>query len=249
MARWQPDAQGRLGQAAMELFGERGFDDVTVAEIADRAGLTPRTFYRHFGDKQEVLFAGSDTMTQVLTQAVLDAAPSGAPLDAVMAGLTAVCRLIGTEHEHSARRWAIISAHPELQERELIKLAGWAQSVAAALQDAGVDELGANLAAQTGLAVFRCAFDEWMTQTSEHGLDGRARAVVHAPADDGGRLTRPAMGSGAAAEAALQPVAGDAVPTELGVQVPERDGERQRRQQRVDQGRVDAGAVRHAMPA
>jgi hypothetical protein len=58
MTRWEPNARGRLEQAALALYGERGFENTTVAEIAARAGLTERTFFRHFADKREVLFAG-----------------------------------------------------------------------------------------------------------------------------------------------------------------------------------------------
>ena len=59
MSRWEPDARGRLEKAALALYGERGFENTTVAEIADRAGLTERTFFRYFTDKREVLFAGA----------------------------------------------------------------------------------------------------------------------------------------------------------------------------------------------
>ena len=62
MGRWEPDARGRLVKAAMELYGERGFEQTTVAEIAERAGLTERTFFRHFADKREVLFAGAGAL-------------------------------------------------------------------------------------------------------------------------------------------------------------------------------------------
>jgi AcrR family transcriptional regulator len=71
MSRWEPDARGRLGQAAIELYVERGFDDTTVADIAERAGLTERTFFRHFADKREVLFAGQDEFQQLFVSPAL----------------------------------------------------------------------------------------------------------------------------------------------------------------------------------
>src|SRR4051795_7955411 len=84
MARWEPDARGRLRQAALELYGEHGFDQTTVAQIAERAGLTERTFYRHFADKREVVFSGE--VHGVLVTGLTDAPPSASPAEAVAAG-------------------------------------------------------------------------------------------------------------------------------------------------------------------
>ena len=82
MGRWEPDARGRLMQAALELYGERGFEQTTVAEIAQRAGLTERTFFRHFADKREVLFSGE--VDDLVLSALADARPSAAPIDAIV---------------------------------------------------------------------------------------------------------------------------------------------------------------------
>src|SRR3954447_15095550 len=90
VARWQPDARGRLGQAAMELYAERGYEQTTVAEIAERAGLTARTFFRYFADKREVLFAGSDLLAERLVAALETAPASASPLAAVGAALDMV---------------------------------------------------------------------------------------------------------------------------------------------------------------
>jgi AcrR family transcriptional regulator len=129
VARWQPDARGRLGEAAMELYAERGYEQTTVAEIAQRAGLTARTFFRYFADKREVLFAGSEALGEQL-DSVLAAAPASAtPLAAVAEALGAVAETIGQDRDFSRRRQAIISANAELQERELIKLAGWSAAL------------------------------------------------------------------------------------------------------------------------
>src|SRR6516225_6766131 len=95
MSRWKPDARGRLEQAALELYVERGFEQTTVAEIAQRAGLTARTFFRHFADKREVLFAGSAALEEQMVDA-LDAAPATAPpMDAIAAALAAAAGLMG----------------------------------------------------------------------------------------------------------------------------------------------------------
>jgi AcrR family transcriptional regulator len=172
MARWQPDARGRLGQAAMELYAERGYEQTTVAEIAQRAGLTARTFFRYFSDKREVVFAGSEAVGDRLV-AGLDAAPAEAtPLGAVAAALDAVAELIGDDLDHSRRRQAIIAANTELQERELIKLAGWSRALADGLRRRGVDEPTASLAAQAGVAVFLVAFDRWLTGPGDRSLAG-----------------------------------------------------------------------------
>src|SRR4051794_24027570 len=128
MSRWEPNARGRLEQAAMELYGERGFDETTVAEIAARAGLTERTFFRHFADKREVLFGGGDELRELLVSTVAGAADSAAPIEAVAAALGAVGALLQERRgrEFAGRRQSIIAANTELQERELIKLASWA---------------------------------------------------------------------------------------------------------------------------
>jgi AcrR family transcriptional regulator len=160
MSRWEPDAQGRLRRAALELFEQRGFEQTTVAEIATRAGLTERTFFRHFADKREVLFRGSEELVGAITSAIAAAPASASPLDAVAAGLAAGGG--GFHREFSGRRQAIILANPELQERELVKLAGLSAAIAAALQHRGVAPPAAELAGQTGVALFRVAFDRWL---------------------------------------------------------------------------------------
>ncbi|MEO6089162.1 MAG: TetR family transcriptional regulator [Umezawaea sp.] len=175
MGRWQPGARGRLGQAAMELYAERGYDQTTVAEIAERAGVTSRTFFRHFADKREVLFAGTDAVRELLVGA-FDAVPAGtAPLGAVAAALNAVAELVGNDHEHSRRRQQIITTHAELRERELVKLADWARALADGLRGRGVDEPAASLAAEVGVAVFRVAFEQWTTGSGDRLLTDAVR--------------------------------------------------------------------------
>ncbi len=161
MGRWQPDARGRLAQAAFELFEERGFEATTVADIAERAGLTKRTFFRYFGDKREVLFAGTDELERSFVAAIEGAPAEDCPLDAIAAGLAAMGDFFTEGGDFPRRRQAVIAAHPELRERELIKLAAFADSGAAALRTRGVEEPGARLAAQAGMAVLQSAFGEW----------------------------------------------------------------------------------------
>ncbi|WP_433801176.1 TetR/AcrR family transcriptional regulator [Actinomycetospora sp. CA-084318] len=178
MGRWQPGAQGRLQHAAMELFGERGYDRVTVAEIADRAGLTERTFFRHFADKREVLFAGQDDFHAVILEALDAAPPELGALPAVVLGLEATGRWLDDERRpHSRARQEVIDAHPELQERELIKLARAGTAMAEVLRGRGVPDGEAVLAADVGVAAYRLAFARWVLD-DEHDLPWHLRAAV-----------------------------------------------------------------------
>lgn len=170
MSRWEPDAHGRLGQAAMELYAERGYEQTTVAEIAERAGLTARTFFRYFADKREVLFGGSDALGERLT-AALDAAPTtDGPLAMVAAAMDVAAKLIGSDRDFSRRRQAIIIANADLHERELSKLAFWSRALGDGLRRRGIEEPTASLAAETGVAVFRVAYDRWLTGPARRTL-------------------------------------------------------------------------------
>ncbi len=132
MGRWEPDAAGRLREAAMALYTEQGFERTTVAEIADRAGVTARTFFRHFADKREVLFAGSEELEQRMIGALAAAPPSAGPMDAIAAALLTVAELFADRRDYSRRRQAVIAATPELRERELIKMSSLATAFAEA---------------------------------------------------------------------------------------------------------------------
>jgi AcrR family transcriptional regulator len=170
MGRWEPNARGRLEQAAMELFTERGFEQATVTEIARRAGLTQRTFFRHFADKREVLFWGQGALQDLLVSTVASAPASAAPIDAVAAALEAVGASLQERHEHAQQRQAIINAHPELRERELIKLATLASAIAEALRQRGVRDPAASLTAEAGIAVFKVAFERWVSDPGQPDL-------------------------------------------------------------------------------
>ena len=175
MSRWEPDARGRLAKAAMALYAEQGFDQTTVAEIAARAGLTERTFFRHFADKREVLFYGMERMQDLLAHAVADAPASATAIDAMGAAFEAAGALLQENPERVRLRDAIVSANAELRERELIKLAGLALAVAGALRERGIPEPAASLAAETGVAVFKVAFARWISDPSQPDLPGILR--------------------------------------------------------------------------
>jgi AcrR family transcriptional regulator len=170
MSRWEPNARGRLAQAALKLYGERGFEQTTAAEIAARAGLTERTFFRHFADKREVLFWGAAELQDRLVNAVVSAPEPAAPIDAIAAALAAAAELFQGRREGSRQRQAIITANAELRERELIKLATLAAALAGALRSRGTGEPAASLAAEAGIGVFKVAFERWVCDSAPDDL-------------------------------------------------------------------------------
>lgn len=152
----------------MELYSKRGFEETTVAEIAARAGLTERTFYRHFADKREVLFAGSDQLKEAIVSALAAAPAAARPIDAVAVGLEAAGQYFTAERrDYSQRRQAIINANPELRERELIKLASLGAAIAETLRRRGVQDPAASLSAEAGMGLFRVAFERWVDKSNE----------------------------------------------------------------------------------
>jgi AcrR family transcriptional regulator len=170
MGRWEPDARGRLELAALELYSEHGFEQTTVAEIAERAGLTERTFFRHFADKREVLFAGAAALQDLLVSTLASTPDSAAPIDAVAAAIEAAGALLQERREYARQRQAVIAANAELQERELIKLASLASALAGTLRRRGIADPAASLAAEAGIAVFRIAFERWVSDLSRADL-------------------------------------------------------------------------------
>ena len=170
MGRWEPDSRGRLERAALDLFGERGFENTTVAEITARAGLTERTFFRYFADKREVLFGGAGALRELLVTTV-DGAPENAdPLDVVVVAFEAAAAMLQERREFALQRQAVIAANTELREREVIKLSLLAAAVAGALRRRGVSETAASLTADTGIAIFSAAFTAWINDSGHRGF-------------------------------------------------------------------------------
>jgi AcrR family transcriptional regulator len=170
MGRWEPNARGRLERAAMELWTERGFEQTTAAEIAERAGLTKRTFFRHFADKRDVLFADSDSMRELIVKAVAETPESAAPIAAVAAGIQAAAAVLQEHQERARYLHVVIAATPELQERELAKFGEYAAAMAEALRGRGVADRAAALAAEAGLAAFKIAFGCWLDDPEQQDL-------------------------------------------------------------------------------
>jgi AcrR family transcriptional regulator len=162
MARWKPNARERLERAALALFTERGFDATTVAEIADRAGLTKSTFFRHFTDKREVLFGGQDMLVQLLSDAIRTAPAAATTAECLVAALESTAVAFTPErHDLAPQRRAVIAANSELQERELLKRFRFGSAMAEALRARGVDEVTARLAAEVGVLAFGTAYARW----------------------------------------------------------------------------------------
>ena len=178
MSRWEPNAPARLAQAAMELFAEAGYEETTVARIAERAGLTERTFFRHFADKREVLFSGQDEFERLFLAGIEEADGSD-PMAIVAAALEGATAFFPDERRSWSRaRQRVIDADPGLQERELLKLSGLATAMTDGLRRRGVDPTAAALAAESGVAVFRVGFATWIAEGEERSLAEVLRAVL-----------------------------------------------------------------------
>ncbi|CQD16807.1 TetR family transcriptional regulator [Mycobacterium europaeum] len=163
MSRWEPNAAARLEVAAVELFADRGYDNVTVVEIAERAGLTKRTFFRHFADKREILFRGQDAYREMFAAAIASAPADATPMQAVGAALTGFAASFARDRrEFLAKRQAVIASSLELKERDLLKAAALTAAMAEALVKRGVQPPIANLAAQVGALAYGDAFQRWL---------------------------------------------------------------------------------------
>ncbi len=179
MGRWEPDSRGRLQEAALALYSERGFDQTTAAQIAERAGVSERTFFRHFADKREVLFGGSALLRERIVAGVAGAPAADGPFDAASRGLDAAAAMLGEfRRDLSRQRQAVIAANPELRERELAKLADYAAAVATALRQRGVREPQASLAAEAGMSVLRVAVERWANGDDDRDLTAIMRDSV-----------------------------------------------------------------------
>jgi AcrR family transcriptional regulator len=161
------EARRRLQQAALELYRERGFDQTTTAEIAARAGVNERTFFRHFPDKREVLFDGQAALRAALMQAVAEAPDGLQPLEILLCAFRKAGRILEDNRPFSEPRLEVIAVTPALRERELAKAASLTEAVAEALRQRDVDDRLASLAAQTGWAAFHHAAQAWIDDPSQ----------------------------------------------------------------------------------
>ena len=178
MPRWAPRAEDRLREAALELFLEHGYENVTVAEITERAGLTRRSFSRYFTDKRDVLFAGSERLPGILARSIGNADSTLSSFEALLTGLVDVAGVLADQVPLAAQQRAVVRASPELQERGRTKVAAMTDAVADALRDRGTAESEATLLAQVGVAIFRTAFERWTDQADDVGLQARIREAA-----------------------------------------------------------------------
>lgn len=162
MARWEPDARGRLERAAIELFAEQGFAETTVPQIAERAGVTTRTFFRHFADKREVLFGGEDELAKLVAELIADGPRDRSAIDTVEHALKAAAESQFEPRRASMRRWReIVRVEPALQERGLSKQRVLVAAVVQALVDRGIDAQAAELSAGAAFVAFESAAGAW----------------------------------------------------------------------------------------
>jgi AcrR family transcriptional regulator len=180
MARWEPDARGRLEKAAMELFVERGYARTTVGDIGERAGLTERTFFRYFTDKREVLFSGSEELEKAIVDLVSNAPEDATPFEVVASAIEVTGAGLEAHRDltYVRARHALVTEHAELRERELIKMASLAAAITRALRARGAAEPAASLAAEAGIAVFKVGFERWVTAKKPRALTAEIRAAV-----------------------------------------------------------------------
>ena len=179
MGRWEPNARERLERAALALFVEHGYDATTVAQIADRAGLTKSTFFRHFADKREVLFGGQDMLAELFSDAVRTAPPSATTAGCLAAALeSAAVAFTPDRHDLAPQRRAVIAANSELQERQLLKRARLASAMADALRVRGADDTTARLAAEMGVLAFSTAYARWAAPDNRQPFTEIAHAAL-----------------------------------------------------------------------
>ena len=160
------DVRTRLQRKALELFREHGFERTTAAQIAERAGVTERTYFRHFADKREVLFDGQEVLRKALTVGLGEAPAALGPLGALFHAFHSVVPALEANRSFAEPRQQVIAATPALQERELTKLAALAEALAEGLRARGTGDLQATLAARTGMAAFAHAVTIWLADAT-----------------------------------------------------------------------------------
>ena len=179
MSRWAPDARERLTDAALELFVANGYEETTVAQIAERAGLNRATFFRHFADKREVLFGGEDRLAGLFADGIRAAAPEATLTECLQAAFTAAgVAMTPQQRARAAQRVLVAGANSEVQERGLLKHARIARSISAALRARGRDDLTARLGAEVGMLAFSIAVERWLKAGDDEPFPLHAAAAL-----------------------------------------------------------------------
>jgi AcrR family transcriptional regulator len=179
MGRWEPGAAQRLVVAAVDLFTEQGYDATTVAQIAERAGVTRSTFFRHFPDKRGLLVAGQETLSRLLAEGITEAPADASPLAAVAAGLERASGAMGpANRDLGPRIRAAVAASTELQERDVLKSVGMAAAMTDALVARGVPDPTAHLAAELGVLAFKRGYADWAAADRDDDTDLAPHALA-----------------------------------------------------------------------
>lgn len=171
MSRWEPNTVERLQHAAMTLFHERGYSHVTVADIAEHAGLTKRTFFKHFPDKREVLFAGAAALEEQVHRSILESDSEQPAIDVAISALASAGETLSRYGEVAHLRRDVIASSPELEERSLIKMASLTRTIAAGLAARDPHVANAALVADSAVTVFGAAYAQWPDSPASHFPD------------------------------------------------------------------------------
>ncbi len=161
MPRSGKEARERLVRAALELSHERGFDAVTTAEIATRAGVSERTFFRHFPDKREVLFDGERRLTEWVSDALGSVPADIAVWPAMRRAVDLIVPPLEANRPDSDRLAAIVAATPALRERAVLKEYRVVAVIADLLAGRGASADEAALVARTAWGVLGHAIEAW----------------------------------------------------------------------------------------
>ena len=181
MARWEPDAQGRLLRAALELFAERGYEATTTAQIAERAGLTKTTLFRLFADKREIVFQGQSRLVALVTRGVEESPADATPSAMMSNGL----RELTAAHTDEQRRTGrildpILASNPDLNERAISKRFAITSALEAALTTRQVDEWQAGVLADAGIRAYYAGYAVWvMSEASDPLIDHVLAQLMH----------------------------------------------------------------------
>jgi AcrR family transcriptional regulator len=166
--------------AALALFAEQGYDDTTVEQVAAAAGLARSSFFRHYRDKREIVFGEQDALASRLADSVKNAQAQQTALEAIetaLAGIAVDWFAPGRRDRVRARN-SIVASNPELRERELLKRAGIANAIAAALRSRGIEEPSAIVAAELATLALSQTIASWAAPGNTEEFAMIARQVL-----------------------------------------------------------------------
>jgi AcrR family transcriptional regulator len=180
--RWEPNARERLERSAIELFARQGYDNTTIEQIAAGAGLNRSTFFRHFGDKREILFGGEDGLASRFADSIANAPARQSALQAIETGFAAIAGVWFAQDRRdlAPQRIAVVASNPEFRERELLKRRGITTAIAAALRARGVEEAAATVAAELATLAFAQTVDIWAEPDNTEQFSVIASRVLRA---------------------------------------------------------------------